>query len=453
MAVRAEVGRLPGPARERLGGAAPVVPQRAAAASLLPRARGPRRPPAGTVLPRRRDRDRAGRRPRLRRDADEAPSRREPRAQAVGGDPCELRRLRRARLGRRRALAGTVGRAPKHARGARGRLPALAVHARPGRGARVALVVRGDRARRRDRQAARRALPRGRAHGGREGEAREDGRLRRRRPALEGRRRPADRDAPARPVGRATATSTTSAPPRSLPHGTTRSRRRCCHSSRTRPSAVSRSRTAGAAASSRRRRSGRRSSSRCATTRCRAGASGTARSSSGSAPTRIRRSAPGGSSGRRSSPASPSPTCSSVVPRTGAAGRRPRARRPRRRSLRARSTATRPRPCAHSQRHIRITTLITTIPARAVACTSIRAQYSSRPSPRRPRISSNRPPRATTSAKASITPSAQSPALGSPPIQNAARQARPIPAANAGRNQLVLIALRQAREPEVGERP
>ena len=39
----------------------------------------------------------------------------------------------------------------------------LALHARPRRGARVALVVRGDRARRRDREAARRAVPRGRA--------------------------------------------------------------------------------------------------------------------------------------------------------------------------------------------------------------------------------------------------------------------------------------------------
>ena len=81
-------------------------------------------------------------------------------------------------------------------------LAPLALHARPRRGARMALVVRGDRARRRDRQTARRAVPRGRADGGREGEAREDGRLRRRRRALEERRRPADRDAPARPLGR-----------------------------------------------------------------------------------------------------------------------------------------------------------------------------------------------------------------------------------------------------------
>ena len=105
------------------------------------------------------------------------------------------------------------------------------------------------------------------------------------------------------------ATSTTSAPPRSLPRGTTRSPTPCCRCSRMRPSAGSRSRTAGAAASSRKRRSGRSSSSRCATTRCRAGASATARSSSGFAPTRSRRNAPGASCARRSSPASPSPGC------------------------------------------------------------------------------------------------------------------------------------------------
>ena len=50
----------------------------------------------------------------------------------------------------------------------------------------MARCVRGDRSRRGDRQAARRAVPRGRAQRGREGEAGEDGRLRRRRTALEG---------------------------------------------------------------------------------------------------------------------------------------------------------------------------------------------------------------------------------------------------------------------------
>ena len=46
---------------------------------------------------------------------------------------------------------------------ARARLRPVPLHARPRRSARVARLVRGDRARRRDRQAARRALPRGRA--------------------------------------------------------------------------------------------------------------------------------------------------------------------------------------------------------------------------------------------------------------------------------------------------
>ena len=87
VAVRAEVGRLPGPARERVRRAAPVVAERAAAAPLLPRARAARRAAPAALVPRRRDRDRARRRARLRRDADEAPPRREPRAQALGGDP------------------------------------------------------------------------------------------------------------------------------------------------------------------------------------------------------------------------------------------------------------------------------------------------------------------------------------------------------------------------------
>ena len=39
------------------------------------------------------------------------------------------------------------------------------------------------------------------------------------------------------------------------------------------------------------------------------------------------------------------------------------------------------RPCAHSHRHMTMIAAITTCPASAVAWTSIRAQYSSRPSP------------------------------------------------------------------------
>ena len=58
VAVRAEVGRLPRPARERLRRAAPLVAERAPPPSLLPGARAARRPPAPAIVPRRRDRDR-----------------------------------------------------------------------------------------------------------------------------------------------------------------------------------------------------------------------------------------------------------------------------------------------------------------------------------------------------------------------------------------------------------
>src|SRR5215217_717758 len=72
LAVRAEVGRLSGRARERRRRARALVAQGAAAAPLLPGA-----PPAGRLAPaalraRRRDRDRARRHARLRLDADAA---------------------------------------------------------------------------------------------------------------------------------------------------------------------------------------------------------------------------------------------------------------------------------------------------------------------------------------------------------------------------------------------
>ena len=156
------------------------------------------------------------------------------------------------------------------------------------RSARVARLVRGDRPRRRDREAARRALPRGRAHRRRQGEAGEDGRLRRRRRSLEGATASGGSRRSCSACSTTTASSTTSARPRSPRRGTTRSPRPCCRSSRTRRSAASPSRTAGAAASSRRLPSARSSSSRCATTRCRAGASATGRSCSGCGPTRTR---------------------------------------------------------------------------------------------------------------------------------------------------------------------
>src|SRR6188472_1272217 len=142
MAVRAEVGWLPWPAGERVPRAAPVVTERAAAASLLPRARAARRAAAAAFVPRRRDRDRTGWRTRLRRDADEAASRREPRAEAVRGDPRDLRRVRPARLGRCRALAGAPRRTPRGSGEAGARLRPVPLHRRPRRGARVARLVR-----------------------------------------------------------------------------------------------------------------------------------------------------------------------------------------------------------------------------------------------------------------------------------------------------------------------
>ena len=190
-------------------------------------------------------------------------------------------------------------------------LRALPGDARPRGSARLARPLRGDRPRRRDREAPRPRVPPRLPRRRREGEAREDGRLRRRRRALEG----ADPIASPRSSSactRTTATSTTSAPRRSRRPATTRSRAASGRCSRTRPSAASRSRTAGAAASSRSRRYGPSWWSRCATTRCSRTASGTARSSSASATTRTRRSARGASSARRS--ARPTRSLSAEVP-------------------------------------------------------------------------------------------------------------------------------------------
>ena len=95
--------------------------------------------------------------------------------------------------------------------------------------------------------------------------------------------------------------TTTSARRPSPRAATPRSPSRCSRSS-TRPrTGASRSRTAGAAAGSRSSRFAPSSWPRCATTRCRADVSGTARSCCGSGPTRIRRSARGRSCGRRAS--------------------------------------------------------------------------------------------------------------------------------------------------------
>ena len=74
------------------------------------------------------------RRARLRRHADAAPPGGEPRAQALGRDPRDVRRLRPSRLGRRAALAGAARGAPRRARVARVRVRSLPDDARPRRG-------------------------------------------------------------------------------------------------------------------------------------------------------------------------------------------------------------------------------------------------------------------------------------------------------------------------------
>src|SRR5262245_11123495 len=86
--------------------------------------------------------------------------------------------------------------------------------------------------------------------------------------------------------------------------------------------------------------------------------------------------------------------------------------------------------------------LITTSPASALAWMSIRSQYSSRPSPRRPRTRSKRPPTRSTTPRPPISASENSPAPGSSPTQKAMRQATPSATENRGRNQLVLVTLR-----------
>ena len=86
---------------ENLGGELRALePQRAAAAALLPGARGARRAPAARLRARRRDRDRRRRAARLRRAAAPAPPGGEPDPEALGGDPGRVHRLRPPRSGR-----------------------------------------------------------------------------------------------------------------------------------------------------------------------------------------------------------------------------------------------------------------------------------------------------------------------------------------------------------------
>ena len=115
------------------------------------------------------------------------------------------------------------------------------------------------------------------ARGGRQGEGAQDRGLRRHRRPLEADGRNGSQRCCSASTAR-TARSTTSAPPRSAPATTTRSPRSSCRCSTRAPSAASRSRTAGEPTAWRRRRCATSSSPRCATTRCRATASATARS-------------------------------------------------------------------------------------------------------------------------------------------------------------------------------
>ena len=157
LVVRAEVGRLPRRARERRRRAAAVVAQRAAAAALLPRAAAARRAAAAAVGARRRDRDRARGRARLRRDADAPASGRvarrascRPRSRPSSSrSTCCSGTASRCGSGRSRSGAGDLERVGK-------RLPPLAAHERPGRGARLARPLRGARPRRRRREERRR---------------------------------------------------------------------------------------------------------------------------------------------------------------------------------------------------------------------------------------------------------------------------------------------------------
>ena len=211
-----------------------------------------RRAAPAPLRPRRRDRDRPRRRARLRLDADAAPPGREPRPEARGRDPGDLHRLRPAALGRRAsARAPARGAARRAAAPRRGLLDLAGDHGARRRDG-LARPVRGDRPRRRRRQAARAAVPAGLTRGRRQGEGAQDRGLRRHRRALEAAAASGSRRCCSASTA-TTARSTTSARRRSARATTTRSRRACCRSSTRAPSAASRSRTAGAPTGSRRR--------------------------------------------------------------------------------------------------------------------------------------------------------------------------------------------------------
>src|SRR5262249_689645 len=81
---------------------------------------------------------------------------------------------------------------------------------------------------------------------------------------------------------------------------------------------------------------------------------------------------------------------------------------------------------------------MSTSPASAGPWMSSRSQYSSRPSPRRPRTRSLRPPSRNTRPNAVIRARANTAEPSSPPAQNAVAQATPSATENAGKNHFVL---------------
>src|SRR5262245_6126141 len=109
-------------------------------------------------------------------------------------------------------------------------------------------------------------------------------------------------------------------------------------------------------------------------------------------------------------------------------------------------------PRATSTTKATMIAVITTRPAIAVAARSIRWKRSSRPSPRRPRIVSLRPPKRTIAAKIVITARACNPSARLPPIQIAAIMTIPSPTENAGRNHFdLLICIEHLLHPDAEE--
>src|SRR5262249_23305875 len=76
---------------------------------------------------------------------------------------------------------------------------------------------------------------------------------------------------------------------------------------------------------------------------------------------------------------------------------------------------------------------------------SIRRNRSSRPSPRRPRIVSLRPPNKMSAPNAARIPNEKRPLRGSPPIHIAARSASPSRSATAGWNHFDLVVCMEHR--------